>query len=55
MSLKQNMQQRLDSWLYMLIEADGADLLLKSNSQIHERIKSDIVLLTNEKLDAKTI
>lgn len=55
MSLIQNIQQRLDSWLYMLIEADGADLHLKSNSQIHARVKSDIVLLSNEKLDAKTV
>ena len=55
MSLTQNIQQRLDSWLYMLIEADGADLHLKSDSQIHARIKSDIVLLSNEKLDAKTV
>lgn len=55
MSLTQNIQQRLDSWLQMLIEADGADLHLKTNSQIHARIKSDIVLLSNEKLDAKTI
>ena len=55
MSLTQNIQQRLDSWLYMLVEADGADLHLKSNSQIHARIKSDIVLLSNEKLDEKSI
>jgi len=55
MSLRQNLQQRLDSWLYMLIEAEGADLHIKSNSQIHARIKSDIVLLSKEKLDAKTI
>ena len=55
MSLTQNIQQRLDSWLRMLIESDGADLHLKSNGQIHARIKSDIVLLSNEKLDAKTV
>jgi len=55
MSLTQNIKQRLDSWLQMLIEANGADLHIKSNSQIHARIKSDIVLLSNEKLDAKTI
>lgn len=41
--------------LNMLIEADGADLDLKSNSQIHARIKSDIVLLSEEKTDAMTI
>ena len=55
MSLTQNIQQRLDSWLYMLVEADGADLHLKSNSPIHARIKSDIVQLSNEKLDEKSI
>jgi twitching motility protein PilT len=55
MSLTQNIKQRLDSWLNMLIEANGADLHIKSNSQIHARIKSDIVLLSNEKLDAKTV
>ena len=55
MSLTQNIQQRLDSWLRMLIESDGADLHLKSNSPIHARVKSDIVLLSNEYLDANTI
>jgi len=55
MSLTQNIQQRLDSWLNMLIEANGADLHLKSNGQIRARVKSDIVLLSKEKLDAKTI
>ena len=55
MSLTQNIQQRLNSWLYMLIEAEGADLHLKSNGKIHARIKSDIVLLSNEKLDGKTV
>jgi len=55
MSLTQNIKQRLDSWLRMLIEADGADLHIKSNSPIHARVKSDIVLLSQEKLDAETI
>jgi len=55
MSLTQSIKDRLDGWLQMLIEANGADLHIKSNSQIHARIKSDIVLLSNEKLDAKTI
>ncbi|GIU00026.1 twitching motility protein PilT [Sulfurovum sp. TSL6] len=55
MSLTQNIKERLDAWLHMLIEANGADLHIKSNSQIHARIKSEIVLLSNEKLDAKTI
>ena len=47
MSLTQSIKERLDSWLHMLIEANGADLHIKSNSQIHARIKSDIVLLSN--------
>lgn len=55
MSLTQSIKDKLDAWLQMLIEANGADLHIKSNSQIHARIKSDIVLLSNEKLDAKTI
>lgn len=55
MSLTQNLQQRLDSWLHMLIEAEGADLHIKSNARIHARIKSEIVLLSNEKLDENTI
>ena len=55
MALTQNLEQRLNSWLSMLIEADGADLHIKSNSPIRARVKSDIVLLSNEKADAKTI
>jgi twitching motility protein PilT len=55
MSLTQNLEQRLNSWLTMLIEADGADLHIKSNSPIRARVRSDIVLLSNEKIDAKTI
>jgi len=55
MSLTQNIEQRLNSWLRMLIESDGADLHIKSNGQIRARIKGDIVLLSNEKLDAKTV
>ena len=55
MALTQNLEQRLNSWLTMLIESDGADLHIKSNSPIRARVKSDIVLLSNEKIDAKTI
>ena len=55
MSFIQNVEQRLNSWLTMLIESNGADLHIKSNSPIHARVKSDIVLLSNEKVDAKTI
>lgn len=55
MSLTQNLEERLNSWLTMLIEAEGADLHIKSNSPIRARVKSDIVLLSQEKIDAKTM
>ena len=55
MSLTHNLEQRLNAWLGMLIEAEGADLHIKSNSPIRARVKSDIVLLSKEKIDAKTI
>ncbi len=54
MSLKnESMLERLDGWLNMLIEANGADLHIKSDSQIHARIKGDIVLLSNEIINPK--
>jgi len=40
--------ERLNDWLSMLIEADGADLHIKSDSKIHARLKGDIMLLSNE-------
>jgi len=55
MSLTQNIEQRLNSWLTMLIEADGADLHLKTKGQIRARVKSEIVLLSKETIDAKTM
>lgn len=55
MSLTQNLEERLNSWLTMLIEAEGADLHIKSNSPIRARVKSDIVLLSKEKIDGKTM
>lgn len=56
MSFKnQNITKRLDSWLNMLIEVEGADLHIKSNSNIRARVKSDIVLLSTEVIDAETI
>ena len=39
----------------MLIEVEGADLHIKSNNSIRARVKSDIVLLSTEVIDAKTI
>lgn len=52
---KQSITTRLNTWLNMLIEAEGADLHIKSNSSIRARVKSDIVLLSNEVIKAKTI
>lgn len=53
MSLTQNIEQHLNSWLNMLIESDGADLHIKSNGQIRARVKSEIILLSNERVDNK--
>lgn len=39
---------KLNSWLNKLIEVGGADLHLKSNSPVHARVKSDIVILSHE-------
>ena len=52
---KQNITKRLNSWLNMLIEVEGADLHIKSNSNIRARVKSDIVLLSTEIVDTETI
>ena len=41
-------QEDLNRWLYMLIDAKGVDLHIKSNSPLHARIKSDIVKLSEE-------
>ena len=49
----ESMLERLNSWLEMLIEAEGADLHIKSRSQIHARLKGDIVLLSNEVIEPK--
>ncbi len=56
MSLK-NMDviKQLDIWLRMLVESEGADLHIKSNSAIHARFKSDIVLLSQEVISAKAM
>lgn len=50
-----NALERLNIWLSMLIEAEGADLHIKSNSKVCARIKDNIVLLTNENATAETI
>jgi len=41
-------QDELNRWLYMLIDAEGADLHVKSNSPLYARLKSDIVKLSEE-------
>ena len=51
MSLTQNTEQHLQSMLTMLIEVQGADLHIKSNSQIRARVKSEIVLLSKEVIE----
>ena len=50
-----NITERLDAWLTMLIDVDGADLHLKSNSPSRARVKSDIVLLSKETVDAESM
>jgi twitching motility protein PilT len=56
MSLKNmDVMKQLDVWLRMLIEAEGADLHIKSDNAIHARVKSDIVLLSQEVASAETI
>ena len=53
--VNQDVMKKLDVWLKMLIEVEGADLHIKSDSAIHARVKSDIVLLSKEVIDAGTI
>ncbi len=56
MSLQNHhIMRKLDDWLHMLIEVEGADLHIKSNSTIHARVKSEIVLLSNEIIDVETM
>jgi twitching motility protein PilT len=51
----QNVLKQLDVWLTMLVEAEGADLHIKSNSPIRARFKNEIVLLSKEVITAETI
>ncbi len=51
----QDVMKQLDIWLTMLIEAEGADLHIKSDSTIRARVKGDIVLLSKEVIKAETI
>ncbi len=48
-------KNRLNSWLNMLIEVEGADLHIKTNGQIRARVKDDIILLSKETIDADTM
>ncbi len=52
---KRDILQKLDDWLNMLIEVEGADLHIKSNSVIRARVKGEIVLLSNEIIEAEII
>ena len=55
MSSVQTIEQKLNAWLHMLIDVGGADLHIKNNSPIRARLKSEIVLLSQEQIDTKTI
>ncbi len=52
---QQDILKQLNIWLTMLIEAEGSDLHIKSNSPIRTRLKNDIVLLSKEVIKAETI
>ncbi len=52
---KQEVMDQLNVWLNMLIEVEGADLHIKSDSAIRARVKSDIVLLSREVIEAETL
>lgn len=47
--------EQLNAWLQMLIEVEGADLHIKTNSSVRARVRDEIVLLSNEKLDTETM
>ena len=53
--LNNTIQNNLNRWLYMLINAKGADLHVKSNSPLYARIKSDIVKLSEEEVTDDTM
>ena len=48
-------KERLNAWLNMLIEVNGADLHIKTNGQIRARVKDDIILLSKEAIDRDTM
>jgi len=45
--------EKLDTWLNMLIEVEGADLHIKTNGYIHARVRDEIVLLSREIVSKK--
>ena len=40
--------EKLNTWLNMLIEVQGADLHIKTNANVHARVRDEIVLLSSE-------
>jgi twitching motility protein PilT len=51
----EKIKEILDRWLHMLISAEGADLHIKSESPLRARVKSDILKLSEEIADEKTV
>ena len=47
--------EKLNTWLNMLIEVQGADLHIKTNAYIHARVRDEIVLLSSEIASEKII
>ena len=45
--------EKLNIWLNMLIEVEGADLHIKTNGYIHARVRDEIVLLSREIVSKK--
>jgi len=50
-----NPLEKLNTWLRMLIDVEGADLHIKTDSTIRARVRDEIVLLSNEKLNTETM
>ncbi len=47
--------EKLNTWLRMLIDVEGADLHIKTDSTIRARVRDEIVLLSNETLNPETM
>ncbi len=47
--------EELNRWLFMLINADGTDLHIKSNSNVRARIQEEIQLLSKEIISSNAI